>query len=92
VGDGILIYFGYPVAHEDNAERAMRAGLDLVSAVVKLANDQFAGLNVRVRVGIATGLVVVGSAGAEASRTVTRLSARRPIWLPACRAWPNPTR
>ncbi len=66
VGDGILIYFGFPRAHEDNAERAVRAGLDLVDAVARLAAKEFAQLdiadiNVRVRVGIATGLVVVGS-------------------------------
>jgi class 3 adenylate cyclase/tetratricopeptide (TPR) repeat protein len=56
MGDGVLIYFGYPHAHEDDAERAVRAGLELTSTVV--------GLDTRVplqaRVGIATGLVVVG--------------------------------
>ena len=65
VGDGLLVYFGYPVAHEDNAERAVRAGLDLVSGVNKLQAEQFADLKVRVRVGIATGLVVVGDANAQ---------------------------
>jgi class 3 adenylate cyclase len=65
VGDGILAYFGYPVAHEDNAERAIRAGLDLVAAVVQLKKDQFPDLSIRVRVGIATGMVVVGDANAE---------------------------
>ena len=57
MGDGVLIYFGYPQAHEHDAERAVRAGLDLVEAVPKLkaaANPS------QVRVGIATGLVVVG--------------------------------
>src|SRR5262245_48511389 len=56
VGDGVLVYFGYPYAREDDAERAVRAGLELITRV--------AGLNARsplqVRVGIATGLVVVG--------------------------------
>ena len=56
MGDGVLVYFGYPQAHEDDAERAVRAGLELIEAV--------AGLKTRVplqtRVGIATGLVVVG--------------------------------
>jgi class 3 adenylate cyclase/tetratricopeptide (TPR) repeat protein len=61
VGDGILVYFGYPVAHEDNVERAIRAGLDLVNTIKKLGREQFPDLNVRVRIGIATGLVVVGS-------------------------------
>ena len=56
MGDGVLVYFGYPQAHEDDAERAVRAGLELIGAL--------AGLKMRAplqnRVGIATGLVVVG--------------------------------
>jgi predicted ATPase len=56
MGDGVLVYFGYPQAHEDDADRAVRAGLELIAAV--------AGLKMRAalqtRVGIATGLVVVG--------------------------------
>ena len=56
MGDGVLIYFGYPQAHEDDAERAVRAGLKLVAAVSDLKTH--AGL--QTRVGIATGLVVVG--------------------------------
>ena len=64
-GDGALVYFGYPVAHEDDAERAVHAGLELVSAVTKLNRGQFAQLDVRVRVGIATGLVVVGDTIAQ---------------------------
>src|SRR5215207_7272412 len=58
VGDGVLAYFGYPRAHEDDAERAVRAGLDLVDAVGRLTPR--AGSALQVRVGIATGLVVVG--------------------------------
>ena len=58
MGDGVLAYFGYPQAHEDDAERAVRAGLALVDAVPKLATA--AGSPLQVRVGIATGLVVVG--------------------------------
>jgi class 3 adenylate cyclase len=58
MGDGVLAYFGYPQAHEDDAERAVRAGLALVEAVPKLATA--AGSPLQVRVGIATGLVVVG--------------------------------
>jgi class 3 adenylate cyclase/tetratricopeptide (TPR) repeat protein len=57
-GDGILAYFGYPRAHGDDAERTVRAGLDLVTAVGEL--DTPAGEPLSVRVGIATGLVVVG--------------------------------
>jgi class 3 adenylate cyclase len=58
MGDGVLAYFGYPQAHEHDAERAVRAGLGLVEAVPKLATN--AGSPLQVRIGIATGLVVVG--------------------------------
>jgi class 3 adenylate cyclase/predicted ATPase len=58
MGDGVLAYFGYPQAHEEDAERAVRAGLALIEAAAKL--DSGAGSVPRVRVGIATGLVVVG--------------------------------
>jgi class 3 adenylate cyclase len=57
MGDGVLAYFGYPKAHEHDAERAVRAGLGLVEAVPKLATSAHSPL--QVRVGIATGLVVV---------------------------------
>jgi class 3 adenylate cyclase len=56
MGDGVLVYFGYPQAHEDDAERAVRAGLDLVAAVRALKTHA----PLQTRVGIATGLVVVG--------------------------------
>src|SRR5579862_8705121 len=56
MGDGVLVYFGYPEAHEADAENAVRAGLALVEAVAKL----FAEGSHQVRIGIATGLVVVG--------------------------------
>lgn len=56
MGDGVLVYFGYPQAHEDDAERAVRAGLDLIKGVTALK----APCLLQVRVGIATGLVVVG--------------------------------
>ena len=58
MGDGVLAYFGYPQAHEHDAERAVRAGLGLTEAVPKLATNP--GAPLQVRVGIATGLVVVG--------------------------------
>jgi class 3 adenylate cyclase len=58
MGDGVLVYFGYPQAHEHDAERAVRAGLALVEAVPKLKTT--AGAPLQVRVGIATGIVVVG--------------------------------
>jgi class 3 adenylate cyclase len=56
MGDGVLVYFGYPHAHEDDAERAVRAGLKLVAAVNGLKTHA----TLETRVGIATGLVVVG--------------------------------
>ncbi len=58
MGDGVLAYFGFPRAHEDNAERAVRAGLDISSAVVRLENG--ANEPLKVRIAIATGIVVVG--------------------------------
>ena len=58
MGDGVLAYFGYPRAHEDDAERAVRAGLALVEAVPRL--ELAAQVRLQVRIGIATGLVVVG--------------------------------
>jgi class 3 adenylate cyclase len=56
MGDGVLVYFGYPEAHEHDAERAVRAGLELVAAVCNLKTR----VALQTRVGIATGLVVVG--------------------------------
>jgi class 3 adenylate cyclase len=56
MGDGVLVYFGYPQAHEDDAERAVRAGLELVAAVDGLKTHSA----VQTRVGIATDLVVIG--------------------------------
>ena len=56
MGDGVLVYFGYPQAHEDDAERAVRAGLELIAAVAGLKTRA----PLQTRIGIATGLVVVG--------------------------------
>jgi class 3 adenylate cyclase len=58
LGDGVLAYFGWPQAHEDDAERSARAGLELVDAVARLEPD--AKTRLRARTGIATGQVVVG--------------------------------
>ncbi|MBV9377011.1 MAG: AAA family ATPase, partial [Alphaproteobacteria bacterium] len=69
MGDGVLIYFGYPEAHEDDAERAARAGLAVIDAVGRLATQE----PLNMRIGIATGLVVVGDligAGAAQERGV----------------------
>jgi class 3 adenylate cyclase/tetratricopeptide (TPR) repeat protein len=64
MGDGVLVYFGYPRAHEDDAERAVRAGLGSIDAVSRL---DVASANLQARVGIATGLVVVGDLMGEGS-------------------------
>jgi class 3 adenylate cyclase len=78
MGDGILIYFGYPRAHEDDAERAARCALAVVEAVsgLKLAEE------LRARIGIATGMVVVGGG------LPNTMSSARPRTSPrVCRAW-----
>jgi class 3 adenylate cyclase/predicted ATPase len=69
MGDGVLIYFGYPEAHEDDAERAVRAGLAVIDAVGQLTTAE----RLNVRLGVASGLVVVGDligAGASQERGV----------------------
>jgi class 3 adenylate cyclase/tetratricopeptide (TPR) repeat protein len=83
MGDGVLAYFGYPRAHEHDAERAVRAGLGLVEAVAKLGTH--AGSPLQVRVGIATGLVVVGDligAGAAQGRAVVGETPKLAVRLP----------
>jgi class 3 adenylate cyclase/predicted ATPase len=64
MGDGVLVYFGYPRAHEDDAERAVRAGLGIIEAVCRL---DVKSVKLQARVGIATGLVVVGDLIGEGS-------------------------
>jgi class 3 adenylate cyclase/tetratricopeptide (TPR) repeat protein len=64
MGDGVLVYFGYPEAHEDDAERAVRAGLGLIDAIGRL---DVKSAELQARVGIATGLVVVGDLIGEGS-------------------------
>src|SRR5215472_14044939 len=64
-GDGILAYFGHPRAHEDDAERTVRAGLDIIAAVAELETP--AAEPLAVRIGIATGLVVVGDLSGESA-------------------------
>jgi len=71
-GDGVLAYFGYPAAHDNDAERAVLAGLDVVEGTRRLAADlrQRGEPEIAVRVGIHTGMVVVGEMGAGAAREV----------------------
>src|SRR5439155_23657122 len=65
LGDGLLVYFGYPLAHEDDAQRAVRAGLGIVEALgqlnARLAQERR--VHLAIRLGIHTGLVVVGEVG-----------------------------
>ena len=70
LGDGLLVYFGYPLAHEDDAQRAVRAGLAMVEAMGALTTrlEQQQGVRLAVRVGIHTGPVVVGEMGAGGRR------------------------
>lgn len=69
VGDGLLVYFGYPKAHEDDPQRAVRAGLGIVEAIqglgAKLTHPE---VNLAVRIGITTGTVVVGDIGSGERR------------------------
>ena len=76
LGDGVLAYFGWPQAHEDQAERAVRAGLDAVAAVSKLKLDDNVAL--QARVGIATGQVVVGDLVGEAAKDAEAVAGETP--------------
>jgi len=66
LGDGILVYFGYPLAHEDDAYRAVRTGLEIVDEIKNLSShlQKNIDVSIAVRLGIHTGLVVVGEMGA----------------------------
>ncbi len=70
LGDGLMVYFGYPIAHEEDPQRAVRSGLDIVGAVEELSTRLEAeqGVTVAVRVGIHTGLVVAGEVGGADTR------------------------
>ena len=65
LGDGLLVYFGYPLAHEDDAQRAVRAGLGIVAAMrgLNARLEQERGVHLAVRLGVHTGLVVMGEVG-----------------------------
>ena len=87
MGDGILVYFGYPRAHEDEAERSVRAGLDIVDAMAELnaAFPRPPGVELAVRIGIASGPVIVGDQIGEGTASELRSSARRRTWRRGCR-------
>ena len=88
LGDGLLVYFGYPAAHEDDAQRAVRTGLEIVAAIQHVPLLHVTAL--QVRIGIHTGLVVVGEMGRGQARTWPW--ARRPTLLRDCKGWPSQTR
>jgi class 3 adenylate cyclase len=75
MGDGILVYFGYPQAHEDDAERAVRAGLDSIATVSRL---DVKSANLQVHIGIATGLVIVGDLIGEGSAREQSIAGETP--------------
>jgi len=80
MGDGILVYFGYPRAHEDEAERSVRAGLDVVDAMAELnaAFPRPPGVVLAVRIGIATGPVIVGDQIGEGTAQQTAVVGETP--------------
>jgi class 3 adenylate cyclase/tetratricopeptide (TPR) repeat protein len=75
LGDGLMVYFGYPVAHEDDAQRAVRAGLEIVTAV---AAEHERGRPLQVRIAIHTGLAVVGQLGGETNPDPMAISGETP--------------
>ena len=85
LGDGLLIYFGFPVAHEDDAYRAVRTGLDIIAALPQLNLQLEAKIGVlrtsplRVRIGIHTGLVVVGEKEGKGGRDLLEAVGETPI-------------
>ena len=91
LGDGLLVYFGYPLAHEDDAQRAVRAGLGIIEAMGQLHTSlgPEREVHLAVRLGIHTGLVVVGDVGGGARRNSSP-SVRPPTWRPACKALRHP--
>ena len=80
IGDGLLVYFGYPQAHEDDAQRAVHAGLEIVTGVANLSErfDASAKVELAVHLGIHTGLVVAGEMGAGSTREETAIVGETP--------------
>src|SRR5215469_10471820 len=88
MGDGVLAYFGFPRAHEDDAERAVRAGLEIAAAVASLETRGTERL--AVRIGIATGLVVVGDLVGEGSAQEQAVVGETPNLAARLQGWRNP--
>ncbi len=94
MGDGILVYFGYPRAHEDEAERSVRAGLDIVEATAELnaAVPRPCGVELAVRIGIATGPVIVGDQIGEGTASETAVVGETPNLAARLQALAQPNR
>ena len=92
MGDGILVYFGYPRAHEDEAERSVRAGLDIVEAMAELnaAIRRPPGVELAVRIGIATGPVIVGDQIGEGTASETAVVGETPNLAARLQAFAQP--
>lgn len=90
MGDGVLAYFGYPHAHEDDVERAIRAGLSLVDAVADLGRAVQLEEPLAVRVGIATGMVVVGDLVGEGAAQERAVVGEAPNLAARLQAAANP--
>jgi class 3 adenylate cyclase len=93
LGDGLLVYFGYPQAHEDDTRRAVHTGLALLEAMRQLNSrlEQEHQVRLTVRVGIHTGLVVVGEGGVEDGMNAWPWEEIRRISRRDCKGSPNPT-
>ena len=87
MGDGVLAYFGYPRADEDDAERAVRAGLALVERVGRLDTPEKLGVRLEARIGIATGLVVVGDLIGTGEAQERGVVGETPTSRRGCKAW-----
>src|SRR5260370_28399847 len=88
MGDGVLGYFGYPQAHEDDAERSVRSALQLIEAVAKLRT--YHDIALAVRVGIATGVVVVGDLVGEGAAQEQGVVGGTPHLAGRVKALPRP--
>ena len=87
MGDGVLIYFGYPRAHEDDAEQAVLAGLELIAVLATLKTRA----PLQTRVGIATGIVVVGDLIGSGEAQERGIVGETPILRRACKVSPSRT-
>lgn len=82
LGDGVLAYFGYPRANEDDAERAVRAALDIQESLAALPRDQVSLASpIEARIGIHSGPVLMSDVGNDGADKALRASATRSAWL-----------